>query len=183
VKATLKEPAMRTSHQNTPETISTIGFDVRKNTFWCNSQRSRHWRAAPRRSVPSLPVTATFWFIGRATIGIMYDVSLPAVIAFCMLTQFAAVPIFVWVGHRNKECGRISNSLPLLHHEHWTRGEMNDSIGAAANNAIIKSRMTAGPDHQQVSLEITRDVDNVPHGMTGDDVSPKFDLRLFGHCA
>jgi MFS family permease len=45
-----------------------------------------------------------FWFIGSAAIGILYDVSLPAVIAFCVLTQLAAVPIFVWVGqHRARE--------------------------------------------------------------------------------
>jgi MFS family permease len=42
----------------------------------------------------------TFWFIGSAAIGIIYDVSVPAVIAFCMLTQIAAVPIFLWVGQR-----------------------------------------------------------------------------------
>jgi hypothetical protein len=41
-----------------------------------------------------------FWFIGSAAIGILYDVSLPAVIAFCMITQFTAVPIFIWVGRR-----------------------------------------------------------------------------------
>jgi MFS family permease len=41
-----------------------------------------------------------FWFIGSAVIGILYDLSLPAVIAFCVLTQLAAVPIFIWVGRR-----------------------------------------------------------------------------------
>jgi hypothetical protein len=73
VKAKLNEPALRTSHQNTPETISTIGIDVRKNTFWCNSQWSRHWC----RSSAFGTFTASygkFWFIGRATIGIIYDV-------------------------------------------------------------------------------------------------------------
>jgi MFS family permease len=39
-----------------------------------------------------------FWFIGSATIGVLYDLSLSAVIAFCIVTQFVAVPIFVWVG-------------------------------------------------------------------------------------
>lgn len=39
-----------------------------------------------------------FWFIGSATIGMLYDLSLSAVIAFCIVTQFVAVPIFVWVG-------------------------------------------------------------------------------------
>jgi MFS family permease len=43
----------------------------------------------------------TFWFIGSAAIGILYDLSLPAVVAFCVVTQLAAVPIFMWVGrHR-----------------------------------------------------------------------------------
>ena len=41
-----------------------------------------------------------FWFLGSAVIGILYDHSVPAVIAFCSLTQLAAVPIFIWVGHR-----------------------------------------------------------------------------------
>jgi MFS family permease len=45
-----------------------------------------------------------FWFIGSAAIGILYDLSLSAVIAFCVITQLAAVPIFIWVGrHRTKE--------------------------------------------------------------------------------
>jgi MFS family permease len=39
-----------------------------------------------------------FWFLGSAAIGFLYDVSLPAVIAFCVVTQIAAVPIFVRVG-------------------------------------------------------------------------------------
>jgi len=39
-----------------------------------------------------------FWFIGSAAIGILYDISLSAVIAFCVIAQLAAVPIFVWVG-------------------------------------------------------------------------------------
>jgi MFS family permease len=41
-----------------------------------------------------------FWFVGSATIGILYDVSLSAVVAFCVITQLMAVPIFVWVGAR-----------------------------------------------------------------------------------
>jgi MFS family permease len=43
-----------------------------------------------------------FWFIGSAAIGILYDISLPAVIAFCIITQVAAVPVFIWVGHRQR---------------------------------------------------------------------------------
>lgn len=41
-----------------------------------------------------------FWFIGSAAIGILYDLSPLWVIAFCVITQLAAVPIFVWVGRR-----------------------------------------------------------------------------------
>lgn len=38
------------------------------------------------------------WFIGSAAIGILYDLSIPAATAFCMITQLAAIPIFVFVG-------------------------------------------------------------------------------------
>jgi MFS family permease len=41
-----------------------------------------------------------FWFLGSAVIGILYDVSLPAMVAFCVLAECAAVPIFVRVGRR-----------------------------------------------------------------------------------
>lgn len=41
-----------------------------------------------------------FWFAGSAVIGILYDLSLPFVIAFCVITQLIAVPIFAWVGMR-----------------------------------------------------------------------------------
>jgi MFS family permease len=43
-----------------------------------------------------------FWFIGSTVIGVLYDASLPAVIAFCIVTQLVAVPIFVWVGRRSR---------------------------------------------------------------------------------
>src|SRR5215472_16695711 len=41
-----------------------------------------------------------FWFIGSAVIGILYDVSLPATVAFCVVLEIAAVPIFFRVGRR-----------------------------------------------------------------------------------
>ncbi len=41
-----------------------------------------------------------FWFLGSAVIGILYDLSLPAVVAFCTITQLAAVPVFMVVGRR-----------------------------------------------------------------------------------
>jgi MFS family permease len=43
-----------------------------------------------------------FWFLGSAAIGVLYDLSVPAVISFCIVTQLAAVPIFVWVGRRHR---------------------------------------------------------------------------------
>lgn len=39
-----------------------------------------------------------FWFLGSAAIGILYDRSVPATVAFCVIAELAAVPIFVWVG-------------------------------------------------------------------------------------
>ena len=41
-----------------------------------------------------------FWFLGSAAIGILYDISLPATIAFCVVTQLAAIPVFAWVARR-----------------------------------------------------------------------------------
>jgi MFS family permease len=43
-----------------------------------------------------------FWFLGSAAIGILYDLSLSAVVAFCVITQLAAVPVFIWVGRRTR---------------------------------------------------------------------------------
>jgi len=40
----------------------------------------------------------TFWFVGSAIIGVLYDHSVWAVVAFCMIAQLLAVPIFAWVG-------------------------------------------------------------------------------------
>jgi len=43
------------------------------------------------------------WFVGSAAIGILYDVSLPAVIAFCVVVELAAVPIFIVVSRRRTQ--------------------------------------------------------------------------------
>jgi len=40
------------------------------------------------------------WFAGSALMGMLYDASLPALIAFSMVTQLAAVPLFFWVGRQ-----------------------------------------------------------------------------------
>lgn len=41
-----------------------------------------------------------FWFLGSAAIGILYDRSVHAAVAFCVLAELAAVPVFVWVARR-----------------------------------------------------------------------------------
>lgn len=38
-----------------------------------------------------------FWFVGSAIIGVLYDHSTPAVIAFCVVVEFAAIPLFLKV--------------------------------------------------------------------------------------
>lgn len=39
-----------------------------------------------------------FWFLGSVLLGVLYDVSLPALILFSMTTQLAAVPLMWWLG-------------------------------------------------------------------------------------
>jgi MFS-type transporter involved in bile tolerance (Atg22 family) len=38
-----------------------------------------------------------FWFLGSALIGILYDVSLLAVIAFSLVVELTAIPLFILV--------------------------------------------------------------------------------------
>jgi len=38
-----------------------------------------------------------FWFLGSAVSGILYDISIPALVVFSMATQLAAIPFFLWV--------------------------------------------------------------------------------------
>jgi MFS family permease len=42
----------------------------------------------------------TFWFLGSAAIGLLYDRSVAAATAFCVIVELAAVPLFVWVARR-----------------------------------------------------------------------------------
>ena len=51
-----------------------------------------------------------FWFIGSVIIGILYDLSVPAVIAFCVVTQLAAIPIFILVGRESDTDARARAS-------------------------------------------------------------------------
>lgn len=43
-----------------------------------------------------------FWFVGSVAIGFLYGRSLPLTVAFCLITQLAALPVFAWVGGRVK---------------------------------------------------------------------------------
>ncbi|MGB7697711.1 MAG: MFS transporter [Methylovirgula sp.] len=43
-----------------------------------------------------------FWFLGSAAIGILYDRSPAAVVAFCVASDLAAVPIFLWVARQRR---------------------------------------------------------------------------------
>jgi predicted MFS family arabinose efflux permease len=38
-----------------------------------------------------------FWFSGSALMGILYDHSIPAVIAFCVIAELAAIPLLIKV--------------------------------------------------------------------------------------
>jgi len=38
-----------------------------------------------------------FWFLGSALMGILYDLSLPSMIAFSVAAQFLSVPLFLWI--------------------------------------------------------------------------------------
>ena len=42
------------------------------------------------------------WFIGSAIIGMLYDASLPALIAFCVIAELAAIPFF-FAARKNKD--------------------------------------------------------------------------------
>jgi len=38
-----------------------------------------------------------FWFLGSALMGMLYDISLPSLIAFSVAAQLASVPLFLWI--------------------------------------------------------------------------------------
>jgi hypothetical protein len=47
-----------------------------------------------------------FWFLGSAAIGILYEHSINAVIAFSVAAELAAVPLFFLVARRKQTEGR-----------------------------------------------------------------------------
>ncbi len=43
-----------------------------------------------------------FWFLGSAVIGVLYGVSIPVLIAFCLVVELAAIPLFVVVRRQTR---------------------------------------------------------------------------------
>jgi predicted MFS family arabinose efflux permease len=59
--------------------------------------------AAARRASSFGTFTAVYgacWFAGSALIGWLYDRSVGAAVLFCLVSQAAAIPLFIWVGRR-----------------------------------------------------------------------------------
>ena len=61
--------------------------------------------------------------------------------------------------------------------------ELNDSIGPAANQSVIESRMAGCSDNEQLNFEFFSKVNDVSHRVPGNDVRIKLDMMLFGHRA
>jgi len=64
-----------------------------------------HMVARSRRSSAYGTFTGIYgiaWFLGSVVIGLLYGKNLGAAVAFCVATQAAAIPIFMWVGTRLK---------------------------------------------------------------------------------
>ncbi len=47
-----------------------------------------------------------FWFLGSALMGVLYDLSLPMLIAFSVIMQLASIPLFYWVGKQMAPASR-----------------------------------------------------------------------------
>jgi hypothetical protein len=47
-----------------------------------------------------------FWFIGSALIGFLYDRSISAVVAFCIVAELAAIPCFISAQRQTVTRGR-----------------------------------------------------------------------------
>jgi hypothetical protein len=42
----------------------------------------------------------TFYFVGNAVMGLLYDISIPALIVFSIILQLAALPVFILAKER-----------------------------------------------------------------------------------
>lgn len=50
-----------------------------------------------------------FWFLGSAAIGFLYDHSITWTIVFCIVTQLAAIPFFLWVAARQPASAKTND--------------------------------------------------------------------------
>lgn len=65
-------------------------------------RRWRRWCPLPAERRPSAyglftAVYGIAWFVGSAAMGFLYDVSVPAVVIFCVTLELAALPVFARV--------------------------------------------------------------------------------------
>ena len=84
-----------------------LGCAHRRRSVGSRNGRSRidhpsggrdHGAASRRPSAFGLFTAAygVFWFIGSAIMGMLYDISLPSVVVFCIVAELAAVPCSFW---------------------------------------------------------------------------------------
>lgn len=76
-------------------------------------ERPGRWATAGA-SASTRPWTSTaayglFWFLGSAVLGILYDVSWPALIAFAVTAELAAVPFFFLAGDGRRQAAARDN--------------------------------------------------------------------------
>src|ERR1700758_4788689 len=62
-------------------------------------------------------------------------------------------------------------------------GELHNPIGAAADQSLVQRRVASRADNEQLGLEVLRQFDDVPYGMSGDDMGLKLDMIFLGLCA
>jgi hypothetical protein len=60
--------------------------------------------------------------------------------------------------------------------------ELHNPISSAADQPFVQRRMAGCADDEQLSLKLLGKLDNVPHGMPGDDMDMKFDMIFLSLC-
>lgn len=74
------------------------------------------WIPADRRASMFGLFTALYgaaWFVGSAVMGVLYDRSVAATVAFCMACQLAAIPFFIFVGRHRSEDVQDASRTPV----------------------------------------------------------------------
>jgi hypothetical protein len=72
--------------------------------------------------------------------------------------------------------------VQLFHYKRGALSELHDAICAASDHSFVEGGMACRADHNQVHLEISCELDNVPYRVPGDVVF-KFQVMFFDHCA